>query len=60
MLIPKILTRAIALGATWFDKVVAPDPILAPCESPIHCYGEILHQIQMARPFVDSKTYVDM
>lgn len=34
--------------------------IIAPCDSPLFCYGQILHAIQMARPFADSKTFVDM
>ncbi|KAF4807695.1 Trehalase [Colletotrichum siamense] len=33
---------------------------VAPCDSPIYCHGEILKQIQLARPFSDSKTFVDM
>lgn len=34
--------------------------ITAPCDSPIYCHGEILSAIQLARPFSDSKTFVDM
>lgn len=34
--------------------------ITAPCDSPIFCYGQILNDIQSARPFADSKTFVDM
>lgn len=34
--------------------------IIAPCDSPLYCQGEILKQIELARPFSDSKTYVDM
>ena len=34
--------------------------LIAPCDSPLYCHGEILHQIELARPFSDSKTYVDM
>jgi alpha,alpha-trehalase len=33
---------------------------IAPCDSPIYCYGEILQQIELARPFEDSKTFVDL
>lgn len=32
----------------------------APCDSPLYCYGQILQEIQLARPFTDSKTFVDM
>lgn len=31
-----------------------------PCESDIYCHGPLLHTIQMARIFKDSKTFVDM
>lgn len=34
--------------------------VIAPCDSPIYCHGEILRQIQLARPFEDSKTFVDL
>ncbi|KAJ1883267.1 hypothetical protein H4R99_000590 [Coemansia sp. RSA 1722] len=29
------------------------------CDSPIYCYGDILHAVQMARLFADDKTFVD-
>ncbi|ORY09166.1 Six-hairpin glycosidase-like protein [Clohesyomyces aquaticus] len=31
--------------------------VIAPCDSPIYCYGDILKQIELARPFEDSKTF---
>ncbi|KAI1503260.1 glycoside hydrolase family 37 protein [Biscogniauxia marginata] len=31
-----------------------------PCDSPIYCQGEILKQIELAQPFSDSKTFVDL
>jgi alpha,alpha-trehalase len=34
--------------------------VVAPCDSPIYCHGDILEQIELARPFSDSKTFVDM
>jgi alpha,alpha-trehalase len=34
--------------------------VTAPCDSPIYCYGKILHDIELARPFSDSKTFVDL
>lgn len=34
--------------------------ITVPCDSPIYCYGELLHEVELARPFSDSKTFVDM
>lgn len=30
-----------------------------PCESPIYCYGDLLHTVQLASIFNDSKTFVD-
>ncbi|KAI0018518.1 glycoside hydrolase family 37 protein [Xylariomycetidae sp. FL0641] len=32
----------------------------APCDSPIYCQGMILKQIELAQPFSDSKTFVDL
>jgi alpha,alpha-trehalase len=34
--------------------------VIAPCDSPLYCQGEILQAIELARPFSDSKTYVDL
>jgi len=34
--------------------------VIAPCDSPLYCQGEVLRQIELARPFEDSKTYVDL
>lgn len=34
--------------------------VIAPCDSPIYCHGDILQDIQLAHPFSDSKTFVDM
>lgn len=34
--------------------------VTAPCDSPLYCQGEILREIELARPFEDSKTYVDL
>jgi alpha,alpha-trehalase len=34
--------------------------VIAPCDSPIYCHGELLKAIELARPFTDSKTFVDM
>ncbi|KAI1115170.1 Six-hairpin glycosidase-like protein [Nemania sp. NC0429] len=31
-----------------------------PCDSPVYCHGELLKQVELARPFADSKTFVDM
>jgi len=34
--------------------------VTAPCDSPLYCQGEILRAIQLAAPFDDSKTFVDL
>ena len=34
--------------------------VIAPCDSPIYCYGDLLREIELARPFEDSKTFVDL
>lgn len=34
--------------------------VTAPCDSPLYCQGEILKAIELAHPFSDSKTFVDM
>jgi alpha,alpha-trehalase len=34
--------------------------VIAPCDSPLYCQGEVLQAIELARPFSDSKTYVDL
>lgn len=34
--------------------------VVAPCDSPIYCYGDLLREIELARPFEDSKTFVDL
>jgi alpha,alpha-trehalase len=34
--------------------------VIAPCDSPLYCYGPVLQAIEFARPFLDSKTFVDL
>lgn len=34
--------------------------VIAPCNSTLYCYGDILKSIELAAPFSDSKTFVDM
>lgn len=57
-----ILSRAVvaALSATTATALYNNGSVIAPCDSPIYCLGDILKQIQLARPFSDSKTFVDM
>lgn len=50
-----IAASASTVGALWTNGSV-----IAPCDSPIYCHGDILEEIQLAHPFEDSKTFVDM
>lgn len=34
--------------------------VVAPCNSTIFCHGPLLRDLQLARPFADSKTFVDL
>lgn len=34
--------------------------VIAPCDSPLYCQGPVLQALELARPFADSKTYVDL
>lgn len=57
-------------SVTWKALLLAIAPLvaglyengsaIAPCDSPIYCYGDILKEIELARPFEDSKTFVDL
>ncbi|KAI2464354.1 glycoside hydrolase family 37 protein [Annulohypoxylon bovei var. microspora] len=33
---------------------------ITPCDSPLYCQGDVLKQIELAQPFSDSKTFVDL
>ncbi|KKF92309.1 Trehalase [Ceratocystis platani] len=56
------LRASLALAAAASRTYATYDngAVVAPCDSPIYCYGDMLKQIQLARPFDDSKTFVDM
>lgn len=49
-----------AMSATAAQAIYVNGNVTAPCDSPIYCHGEILKQIELAHPFEDSKTFVDM
>jgi hypothetical protein len=49
---------AVMLGAA--NALFTNGSVTAPCDSPLYCQGEILKAIELASPFTDSKTYVDM
>lgn len=56
------LKRTVLTGlyATAATALFNNGSVIAPCDSPIYCYGDLLKQIQLAHPFSDSKTFVDM
>lgn len=39
--------------------VACAEPLLPSCRYPVYCDSDILHHVQMARVFPDSKTFVD-
>lgn len=54
------IATALAASATAVSALYVNGTVVAPCDSPIYCHGEILEQVELARPFSDSKTFVDM
>ncbi|KAF1738408.1 hypothetical protein MY5147_000163 [Beauveria neobassiana] len=56
----KYLATALAASLPVATALYQNGSVIAPCDSPIYCYGDILAEIEMARPFTDSKTFVDM
>lgn len=55
LLLPTLLFFLSTSALTTRAKTLPPT-----CPSPIYCYGNLLHTIQMARIFNDSKTFVDL
>ena len=56
-------TLRLPLIAALVGFVTTSDELPAPCESQVYCKGgpgTMLHAVQMARIFPDSKTFVDM
>ncbi|CAH0055327.1 unnamed protein product [Clonostachys solani] len=51
------LTAALAATA---NALYINGSVVAPCDSPIYCHGDLLKEIELAQPFADSKTFVDM
>lgn len=49
-----------ATSVTAVSALYTNGSVIAPCNSPIYCHGDILEQVELARPFSDSKTFVDM
>ena len=54
------IAAALAMAAPAVMALYTNGSVIAPCDSPIYCHGDILKQIELARPFGDSKTFVDM
>ncbi|XP_041978627.1 uncharacterized protein LOC121732739 [Aricia agestis] len=50
----KLLLIALAVSA------VSASQLLPTCDKPVYCDSKLLHHVQMARIFPDSKTFVDM
>lgn len=53
-------TSALLAGAQLTTALYTNGSVIAPCDSPIYCYGDLLREIELARPFADSKTFVDL
>ncbi|KAH6612084.1 Six-hairpin glycosidase-like protein [Boeremia exigua] len=51
---------ALLAGAQLASALYQNGSVIAPCDSPIYCYGDLLREIELARPFSDSKTFVDL
>jgi len=54
-LVAALLGSAVTTRALYINGSV-----IAPCDSPIYCHGDILKDVELAHPFSDSKTFVDM
>ena len=56
----RALTAALIVGAPLASALFINGSVIAPCDSPIYCQGDLLREIELARPFADSKTFVDL
>ena len=54
----KLLTCILPIVAAIYVNTTTN--VTAPCDSPIFCQGDLLRDVELARPFSDSKTFVDM
>ncbi|BES99965.1 trehalase (brush-border membrane glycoprotein) [Nesidiocoris tenuis] len=55
----KFFTAVVAL-AGWLTQLAAQSTLKESCDSPIYCQGELLHDVQMASLYSDSKYFVDL
>lgn len=53
-------TALLAALASTASALYINGSVVAPCDSPIYCHGDLLKDVELARPFSDSKTFVDM
>jgi alpha,alpha-trehalase len=60
MALLRSLAMALATAAPLINALYINGSVIAPCDSPIYCYGDLLREIELARPFEDSKTFVDL
>lgn len=51
---------AVAASGSLVNAVYINGSIITPCDSLIYCRGELLKEVELAHPFADSKTFVDM
>lgn len=54
------LSAALLASAQLAASLYTNGSVVAPCDSPLYCYGDVLREIELARPFADSKTFVDL
>jgi len=54
------LTAVLAASVPVASALYVNGSVTAPCDSPLYCQGDILKAIELAQPFTDSKTFVDM
>jgi alpha,alpha-trehalase len=60
MALRHLATAALAGLVSVASALYINGSVIAPCDSPLYCHGEVLKAIELARPFSDSKTFVDM
>ncbi|RKU42828.1 hypothetical protein DL546_006361 [Coniochaeta pulveracea] len=60
MTLTRRLVAALAASASLVHALYVNGSVTAPCDSPLYCQGDILKAIELAQPFADSKTFVDM
>lgn len=55
-----VVASLVAASATLVHGLYENGSTIAPCDSPLYCRGDVLKQIELAQPFPDSKTFVDL